>query len=60
MFYTDFGGYKKYSFIDGEHFNKRYDKKTKDISFKNMLFDSPVKTGYPENDLVPFKYFTNE
>lgn len=60
LFYTDFGGYKKYSFIDGEHFNKRYDKKTKDISFKNMLFDSPVKTGYPENDLVPFKYFTNE
>ncbi len=60
LFYTDFGGHKNYSFIEGAHFNKRYDKKAKDIPLENMLFDSPVKTGYPETDLVPFKMFTKE
>jgi len=60
LFYTDFGGYKKYSFVDGEHFNKRYDTKAKNIAYKSMLFNSPVQTGYPETDLVPFKLFTKD
>lgn len=28
--------------------------------FRRMLFDSPIRTAWPENDLVPFKSFRDE
>lgn len=60
LFYTDFGGVDKYTFLCGEHFNKRYDKVLKDAVYEKMLFKSPVTTGYPETDIVPFKWFRGD
>ncbi len=58
-FYRDFKENGDLNFREGVHFYQKYNYKST-YNFKSCLFDSPIKTEWPENDLVPFKWFTDD
>lgn len=58
-FYIDNKETSPLNFRKGEHFNKKQSYQSK-FNPQSYLFDAPIKTIWPENNLIPFKWFTND
>lgn len=58
-FYTDFPHAGALDLKEGFHFSATDIKDAAKYEYRPMLFDSPVVTSWPENNLVPLRWFCN-
>ncbi len=56
-FFKDFGSPAGVNLRDGRHPGERI---RSGLRFREMIFDCPRTTGFPENDIVPFKWFQDD
>ncbi|MBI9033812.1 MAG: alpha/beta hydrolase family protein [Bacteroidales bacterium] len=59
LFYSDYDHLSKMNLREGYHFQATDMKDSEKYGYTPMVFDPPIITDFPSNNIVPFKWFHN-